>query len=88
VLLPDRDEPAAVETAMSLLSRVTALAIAGEPIRISIGVAVYPGNVRHRNDLYRAADTALYASKRRGGHQVTVYDPSTSEEMRSISSGS
>jgi diguanylate cyclase (GGDEF)-like protein len=88
VLLPDRDEPAAVETAMSLLSRVTALAIAGKPIRISIGVAVYPGNVRHRNDLYRAADTALYASKRRGGHQVTVYDPSTSEEMRSISSGS
>ena len=87
VLLPDQDEAAARETGVSLLERVTALEIASEPIQISIGVAVYPTNVPERNDLYRAADTALYASKRAGGNRVTIYGPETPEEMRSISSG-
>jgi diguanylate cyclase (GGDEF)-like protein len=88
VLLPDRTEASAMETAESLLERVTALEVYGERLRISIGVAVFPTNVSQRNDFYRATDTALYASKRAGGNRVTVHGPESPEEMRSTSSDS
>jgi diguanylate cyclase (GGDEF)-like protein len=88
VLLPDRTEDAARETAESLLARVTALQVHGEQLRISIGVAVFPTGVEQRNELYRSADTSLYASKRAGGNRVTLFVPQSASEVRSTSDAS
>jgi diguanylate cyclase (GGDEF)-like protein len=41
------------------------------PITVSVGVAAVGDDVRTATDLYRAADTALYESKRNGRNQVT-----------------
>jgi diguanylate cyclase (GGDEF)-like protein len=81
LLLPDRDEKHALLAAESLLARI-------EPLRVSAGVAVFPTRVALRNDLYRAADDALYQSKRAGGNRVSAYRAPTPPEMRSISGDS
>jgi diguanylate cyclase (GGDEF)-like protein len=65
VLMPGRDESGALLAAESLLARV-------QP-RISAGVAVFPTSVAIRSELYRAADEALYQSKREGGNRVSLY---------------
>ena len=43
-------------------------------ISISAGVAVYPQNGNSFNDLYKIADSALYASKKRGKNMYTIYE--------------
>ena len=47
--------------------------VEGERLRLSCGLAVFPAAPRH--DLYRAADQALYASKREGLCRAHVYRP-------------
>ena len=50
--------------------------LGGDPdfkVSISAGVAVYPNNGRSFNSLYKTADSALYASKRRGKNTFTIY---------------
>ncbi|MEE8410601.1 MAG: GGDEF domain-containing phosphodiesterase, partial [Myxococcota bacterium] len=42
---------------------------------LSIGVAAYPGDGKDRQSLVRAADMALYASKRLGRNRVMSYVP-------------
>jgi len=46
----------------------------GEPIHatVSIGIATYPQNGMTADDLFRAADRALYAAKQDGRNRVTV----------------
>ena len=39
----------------------------------SVGVAIYPENGKSFNDLYKAADSALYGSKRTGKDGYTIY---------------
>jgi diguanylate cyclase (GGDEF)-like protein len=75
LLLPGRDVDAAVEAAEAVLARTTALDPPEGPVNISGGLAVFPTHVADRSDLYRAADTALYQSKRQGGSRVCVYRP-------------
>ncbi len=65
LLLPGCDEARALRTAEALLARI-------EP-RLSAGVAVYPGCLAARSELYRAADDALYAAKGAGGNCVSLY---------------
>ena len=74
LLLPSTPEAAALETATAVLERIVALeGVEGERLRLSCGLAVFPAAPRH--DLYRAADEALYASKREGLCRVHVYRP-------------
>ena len=40
----------------------------------SVGVSVYPTNGKSFNELYKMADSALYASKRNGKNKYTVYE--------------
>lgn len=39
---------------------------------VSIGVAIFPDNVEHRDDVLEAADQAMYASKRLSRNRVTI----------------
>jgi diguanylate cyclase (GGDEF)-like protein len=74
LLLPNTPESAALETATAVLDRIAALdGVEGERLRLSCGLAVFPAAPRH--DLYRAADQALYASKREGLCRAHVYRP-------------
>jgi diguanylate cyclase (GGDEF)-like protein len=74
LLLPSTPEADALETATAVLDRVAALdEVEGERLRLSCGLAVFPAAPRH--DLYRAADQALYASKREGLCRPHVYRP-------------
>jgi diguanylate cyclase (GGDEF)-like protein len=74
LLLPAADESAAIEIATSVLDRIAELeGVEGERLRLSCGLALFPTAPRH--DLYRAADAALYASKREGLCRLHVYRP-------------
>lgn len=74
LLLPARAAGTAVEAAEAVMKRVSAIAIApGESLRASAGIAVFPSHCADRNELYRCADDALYASKREGKNRVHLY---------------
>ncbi|HET9673313.1 MAG TPA: GGDEF domain-containing protein [Gaiellaceae bacterium] len=76
VLLPGRSEDDALVAATSLVGRITTVEVVpGRRTRISAGLAVFPTQCAQRSELYRAADSALYASKREGESRVHVYDP-------------
>lgn len=71
------------------LMRVMDDITAGEYVRyratVSIGCAVYPRDAKTYEDLYRAADTALYRAKKKGKHQLAFYQPGdfvSEEEMK------
>jgi len=38
------------------------------PINLSIGIALYPGDGRSQDELFKSADLALYQAKRAGRH--------------------
>jgi diguanylate cyclase (GGDEF)-like protein len=76
VLLPGRSEDDALLAATSLVGRITTVEVVpGRPTRISAGLAVFPAQCKQRSELYRAADSALYSSKREGKSRVHVYRP-------------
>lgn len=47
----------------------------------SIGVALYPQHGRSINELLRAADLAMYRSKKNGGNEANLYDKRMDEEV-------
>jgi diguanylate cyclase (GGDEF)-like protein/putative nucleotidyltransferase with HDIG domain len=48
----------------------------GEPVTVSVGIAVHPDTTTDREELLRAADGALYWSKNHGRARTCVYEPS------------
>ncbi len=82
VLLVDADERSGRVVASHILDRFhTPFLIEDRPHRAktSIGLAVTPAVASV--DLLRAADAAMYASKRDGGSSLTVYEESLHAEM-------
>jgi diguanylate cyclase (GGDEF)-like protein len=71
VILPGLDEDEALDVAERLRRRVAA-AGTGVAVTISAGVASCPAHATEPLGLVRAADRALYASKRDGRDRVTV----------------
>ena len=71
------DEAQALGRAETLREAVRTLALDGiaDPVSISCGVAVYPKHGGDGQALLRAADDALYASKRGGRDRSTVAQP-------------
>ena len=48
-------------------------------VTASVGAAVFPGDGKTFEDLYKSADNALYVSKRHGKNQLTFYKKSEKE---------
>jgi diguanylate cyclase (GGDEF)-like protein len=87
LLLPGRDARAAQEIAAAVLERAGAVEVvpaSSDYVRVSAGVAVFPTHCRERNELYRCADEALYASKRGGGNTVVVYSAPQPPGLQSL----
>ena len=71
LILPASDpEPAAI--AGERLREMIAALDLPHRITASVGVATYPANASHPDSLVRAADEALYESKRSGRNRVTL----------------
>lgn len=71
LLLPRVGSEEAFKTAETVVARMSAIEVAGRgQARVSAGLAVFPQNCPERSELYRAADEALYASKREGLNRV------------------
>jgi diguanylate cyclase (GGDEF)-like protein/PAS domain S-box-containing protein len=82
VLLPNTNRDRASAVSERLRTAVEALVLeeaADAPLRISLGVATAEDAVgqagKPADALLRLADEALFASKRRGGNCVTVFEP-------------
>ncbi|MCC6222674.1 MAG: diguanylate cyclase [Thermoleophilia bacterium] len=74
LLLPGRDEAAAVAIAEAVLRRVRAATYShGEAVTVSAGVAVFPADGLARSGLVRAADSALYHAKGGGRDCVRAH---------------
>jgi diguanylate cyclase (GGDEF)-like protein len=71
VLLPEVNEPLALATAQSIVTRLGAADVSpGGGLTVSAGVATYPRHGRDRDSLIRLADGALYWAKEQGKNQV------------------
>lgn len=86
LLLPGRDVGPALEAAEAVLARTQALDPPEGPVSVSAGLAVFPTHVVDRSELYRAADQALYTSKREGGSRVRVYAPEDPRPVDAVAS--
>ena len=76
--LPNVSSVASVtEKAQQLLRRTAKNAPAGTFATLSLGMAVYPRDGENFEELYRLADDALYAAKRKGGNAVCAASPET-----------
>jgi diguanylate cyclase (GGDEF)-like protein len=77
VLLPSTHFAGATTVAERLfreLGEQRALEASGQPISVSVGIALYPSrDVRSKDQLLRAADTAMHHAKRDGAGRLSVY---------------
>jgi two-component system, cell cycle response regulator len=71
VVLPETDAELALRIATRLRLALEAADL-GPPVTASFGVAAYPADGTTADQLVRAADDALYASKRAGRNRVTL----------------
>ena len=73
VILPQAQAEGALIVAERLRLRIQEITIHNfGPLTASIGIASFPTHGRTRTDLFRAADSALYAAKRAGRNCVCV----------------
>src|SRR6266545_2867294 len=80
VLLPEHDEPTALDTATSIVDRLRSMELEHEErITVSAGVATFPVQGVGRDELIRLADSALYWAKENGKNRVRVYRPEVVE---------
>jgi diguanylate cyclase (GGDEF)-like protein len=70
VLLSDTDARAAAQVAQRLCAAIRAGVELDYAVTLSLGIATTSSDGTTSDELYHAADMALYAAKRRGGDQV------------------
>src|SRR5712692_4819900 len=89
VLLPDRDEATALETATSIVERLRTMELEhSERITVSAGLATFPVQGVGRDELIRLADSALYWAKEHAKNRVRIYRPEVVElaELKKLAS--
>jgi len=86
ILLTQADEHHALNVAEKLRKMVAGWQFPGVPrtVTISAGAAAFPCHGATRDDLVRAADSALYTAKQAGRNKVCL---ATSAREKSVSSG-
>jgi diguanylate cyclase (GGDEF)-like protein/excisionase family DNA binding protein len=74
-VLLDVSEDGALEVAERIRAGIVATEFApgGDPLSVSIGVAVCPGDATFRDELIDKADWAMYLAKRRGRNKVVAF---------------
>jgi len=77
LILPEATVEAAARRAEDLRTRAKKLEVthgdtALGPVTVSLGVAVFPGNGRTRDELLASADASLYKAKQGGRDRVVV----------------
>lgn len=50
-------------------------------VTASVGIAIYPSDAQNMEDLFRAADTAMYRSKGSGGNRYRFFTPHMASEV-------
>ena len=90
MLLPDTTIEGARAKADKVLERTRALRLSFNGIDVglvttSIGLAVYPANGQHAEDLLAAADAALYAAKQEGRNRLVISTRATPADAPSAS---
>jgi diguanylate cyclase (GGDEF)-like protein len=77
IILQDMDKKTALSVARRLLSEIRRLRVEDEEhgalsIRCSIGLASFPDDAQEMDDLFFAADRALYLAKSKGKNRVST----------------
>jgi diguanylate cyclase (GGDEF)-like protein len=86
VVLPRTSLNGALTVAERIRSSVELADFDGERMTLSVGVAGFPGSAANPELLLRAADEALYASKREGRNRTQIYrDASRRASVRLVS---
>jgi two-component system, cell cycle response regulator len=85
VLLPRTSLNGALTVAERVRSSVETAEFEGERLTLSVGVAGFPGSAASPDLLVRAADEALYASKREGRNRTQIYRDSSRRALRAAS---
>ncbi|HZK85913.1 MAG TPA: sensor domain-containing diguanylate cyclase [Desulfosporosinus sp.] len=78
ILLPNTDLEAATSVGERLIQTLRVRSMEDNPalhITVSMGLATYPKHAVFAEDLIKHADDALYASKRNGKDQLSIYVP-------------
>jgi diguanylate cyclase (GGDEF)-like protein len=83
IILPETGAPQAMIVAEKIRASVAELEIPYENqklhVTISLGVSTYPDHSQEKDELIRAADDALYASKHKGKNCVSLFEKKTSD---------
>jgi diguanylate cyclase (GGDEF)-like protein len=90
VLLPDQAEEAALETATSIVDRLSEMQLdVDERVTVSAGLATFPVQGVGRDELIRLADSALYWAKEHGKNRVRAYRPDVVQltELKKLARG-
>lgn len=78
IILPETDSKQAMILAERIRASVAGIEIPYENqklhVTISLGVSTYPDHSELKEELIRAADSALYASKHRGKNCVSLFE--------------
>jgi diguanylate cyclase (GGDEF)-like protein/PAS domain S-box-containing protein len=79
IVLPRTTIQVAENRALELIQRISNYDFSSPDIKpciqLSVGVVCYPQHGADRDELFRAADVALYQAKSRGRNQVVVFQP-------------
>ena len=70
-----REQAAIVAERIRERIRAAGFSAAGEQLTVSIGVATFPDDADHREQLLEASDAAMYAAKAAGRDQVVLLSP-------------